>query len=419
MKKVLIIGAGAQGNVIAGVLAAAEDVAAIILADIDQDRADEVARYLGSPKVHPQALDASDIATLEDLITSEGFDLVVNATLPVLVRPILAACAAAGVDYLDMASNEMLIPSTGETVQDRFLVEQFEFDAAFRAAGRRALILAGGDAGLVNIMARHAADQLDTIDYIGIKDYGVVEADEPVALWSLQTYLEDCAEPAVYWEDGEYHYAPIFSGAEEYYFPPPLDRHGIVYYHAHEEPVTLPRFIGKPVRYCDFKLGDPDSGTWRFIIKGLGMMDTEPITDGGPSPRQVLFAKIPATLSPSRCIAMVEEGRLMSRLQLAVDVEGTRRGRPVHFKMWTDSPNVVGACSRIPGTNDVSWITSVPASILSLMLLRGQIGHVGVFPCEVLDLAEREIFFEGIGAWEVTIHHQVTTSSQLAGGSNP
>jgi len=63
----------------------------------------------------------------------------------------------------------------------------------------------------------------------------------------------------------------------------------------------------------------------------------------------------------------------------------------------------------IPGTSDVSWITSVPASVLSLMILRGQIERTGVFPCEVLNAAERKIFFEGIKEWDVIIHKQVTT----------
>ncbi len=75
--------------------------------------------------------------------------------------------------------------------------------------------------------------------------------------------------------------------------------------------------------------------------------------------------------------------------------------------MWTESPNIVQACDKIPGTNDVSWITSVPASILSLMLLRDQINHVGVFPCEVLDRAERELFFREIKAWDIKIHTQI------------
>jgi saccharopine dehydrogenase-like NADP-dependent oxidoreductase len=62
----------------------------------------------------------------------------------------------------------------------------------------------------------------------------------------------------------------------------------------------------------------------------------------------------------------------------------------------------------IPGTNDVSWITSVPASVLALMILRGQIKRTGVFPCEVLNAEERKIFFAGIKDWDVIIHKQIT-----------
>jgi saccharopine dehydrogenase-like NADP-dependent oxidoreductase len=147
------------------------------------------------------------------------------------------------------------------------------------------------------------------------------------------------------------------------------------------------------------------------MIEGLGLMDTEPIEVKGVSvsPRDVLFKKLPPTLSPKKCVDKVKNNKIMSRLQLAVDVKGRKGDDYLHYKMWTDSPNIVQACEKIPGTNDVSWITSVPASILSLMLLRDQIKHVGVFPCEVLDREEREIFFSGIKAWGIKIHTQVTT----------
>ncbi len=411
MKKVMIIGAGAQGNVISGVLSQANDVGTILLGDVDLERANEVAQHVGSDKIKVERIDASNVKEMETQIKQGPYELVVNATLPVFDRPILEACVNAKANYLDMASNEMLQSSTAETVQEEFLVEQFEFAKDFEEAGLKALILAGGDSGLVNIMAREAVDELDEIDYIGIKDYGIVDCDEPVGLWSLTTYLEDCADEGVYWEDGQYKYAPVFSGEEEYYFPPPLDHRGKVYYHTHEEPVTIPKFIGKPVKYCDFKLGDPSSEVWRFMIEGLGLMDTEPIEVKGVSvsPRDVLFKKLPPTLSPKKCVDMVKNNKIMSRLQLVVDVKGSKGDDYLHYKMWTDSPNIVQACEKIPGTNDVSWITSVPASILSLMLLRDQIKHVGVFPCEVLDRQEREIFFSGIKAWEIKIHTQVTT----------
>jgi saccharopine dehydrogenase-like NADP-dependent oxidoreductase len=62
----------------------------------------------------------------------------------------------------------------------------------------------------------------------------------------------------------------------------------------------------------------------------------------------------------------------------------------------------------IPGANDVSWMTSIPASILSLMILRGQIEKAGVYPCETLDREQREIVFNGIREWEITVKKQVT-----------
>jgi saccharopine dehydrogenase (NAD+, L-lysine-forming) len=411
MKKVMIIGAGAQGNVISGVLSQAEDVATILLGDVDLERAKEVAQFVGSDKIKVEKIDASNVDAMAAKMQQGPYELVVNATLPVFDRPILEACVKSKAHYLDMASNEMLVSSTAETVQEEFLVEQFEFAKDFEDAGLKALILAGGDSGLVNIMARDAVDELDEVDYIGIKDYGIIDCDEPVGLWSLTTYLEDCADEGVYWEDGQYKYAPVFSGEEEYYFPPPLDQRGKVYYHTHEEPVTIPRFIGKPVKYCDFKLGDPGSEMWRFLIAGLGLMDTEPVDINGVkvSPRDVLFKKLPPTLSPKKCIQMVKDKKIFSQLQLAVDVKGRKGDEYRHYKMWTESPNIVQACEKIPGTNDVSWITSVPASILSLMLLRDQIKHVGVFPCEVLEKDERDIFFAGIRDWNVKIHKQVST----------
>jgi len=218
MKKVLIIGAGAQGNVISGVLSKADDIEEIMLADIDLQRAKGIAQYVDPEKIKTGTVNAADKADVLNLMKAGSYDLVINATLMTFNRQIIEASLDAGIHYLDMASNEFFTEKDGR----KYLVEQLEYADEFEKADLTANILAGGDAGLVNIMAREAVDELDEIDYIGIKDYGVVECDEPVAMWSFQTYLEDCADEAVYWEDGTYKHAPLFSGEEDYYFPEPL-----------------------------------------------------------------------------------------------------------------------------------------------------------------------------------------------------
>jgi saccharopine dehydrogenase-like NADP-dependent oxidoreductase len=140
-------------------------------------------------------------------------------------------------------------------------------------------------------------------------------------------------------------------------------------------------------------------------------MDTTPldINDCQVSPREIFCRQLPQTLTPKKCIDLLKENRLKSQAVLAVDVKGWQGGKNLHYKMWTDSPDVSKACSMIPGTNDVSWITSIPASVLSLMILRGQLKRTGVFPCEVMNKEEREIFFKGIREWEVIVHKQITS----------
>jgi threonine dehydrogenase-like Zn-dependent dehydrogenase len=64
MKKVIIVGAGAQGNVISGILAKAPEVSKIMLVDLDVERAAEVAQFINSDKIDVEKADASDKSQL-------------------------------------------------------------------------------------------------------------------------------------------------------------------------------------------------------------------------------------------------------------------------------------------------------------------------------------------------------------------
>ena len=401
MKKVIVIGAGAQATVLCGVLSKAEEVSKIVLTDIDPARAREIAQTNGSGKIAPETIDASSVEQMSARMKAEHFDLVINATLPMFVRQVLQAACQAHVDYLDMASNE-IYPQAGVPI------EQLSYAEDWRKAGLRCLTGGGGDPGLTNIMAKDAVLELDQVDSIRIKDFGIVECDEPVALWSMRTYLEDLYLPATIWENGKPKRVEPFGGQEDYEFPPPLGVRGRCYFHDHEESVTIPLFCGKPVGYCDFKIGEPDIDTWRFLIQGLGLMDEEPVEIGGcrVSPRDLLFRKIPQTASPKRQIELYASGKLASRLMLICDVEGSRDGKRLQLKLWSESPDGKTACEWIKGANDVSWLTSVPASIFALMLLRDQVKHTGVFPPEVFDPEEIKIFYRGIRQWGIRVIKQ-------------
>ena len=61
MKKILIVGAGAQGGPCTSILARDLDVSEIVLADIDLTLANKVKDKVKSDKVRTVALDAGDI----------------------------------------------------------------------------------------------------------------------------------------------------------------------------------------------------------------------------------------------------------------------------------------------------------------------------------------------------------------------
>ncbi|HXH27850.1 MAG TPA: saccharopine dehydrogenase NADP-binding domain-containing protein, partial [Candidatus Polarisedimenticolia bacterium] len=319
MNRVLIIGAGAQGNVVGWVLSRAAEVAGIVLADIDPARAEETARSLTSDKVRVARADASRVEETAALIRQGEFNLVVNVALPEFIPQVMEATRLAGRHYLDLSSLRCY-------EIDGQPIEQLAHAGEWEASGRTALVNAGSAPGLTNIMAREGAEALDTVDRIEIKDYSITDSDAFLGLWSLPVFVSDCATEPWIWEDGRPRRVPIFSGGETVDFPAPIGAPGKVYLHAHEEPVTIPLFVGKPVRYCDYKIGDPSIDTWRFIVQDLGLMDERPLEVGGVRvrPRDVLLRKLPPTPSPQHVRRMAAEGRLKSRCIMMCDVSGRK-----------------------------------------------------------------------------------------------
>jgi saccharopine dehydrogenase-like NADP-dependent oxidoreductase len=198
---------------------------------------------------------------------------------------------------------------------------------------------------------------------------------------------------------------PIFSGEEIYDFPPPIGAAGKVYLHAHEEPVTIPLHLGKPVRYCDYKIGEPDIDAWRFLVERLRLMDERPVDVGGVAvrPRDLLLKILPPTPSPQRVVQLVKEGRLQSRCMLTCDVSGWKDGRPAAIQSWTDSPDLAAACRLIPGASDISLLTSAPAAVFALMILRRQIDRTGVVLPESLGDEERGLLRKGIAECGISL----------------
>ncbi len=257
MKKVLIVGAGAQGGPCASILSRDKDVSEIVLGDIDLELANEVKNKIKSDKITVVKLDAGKVEDIRS--AARGADVIINLTLIRFNANVMQAAVESGAHYVDSASGEPFWTQLTEG-------QPLEYDDEFRKAGLTALIACGGTPGLTNVLIRYACDKLDRVDEIHIRagrkrleePKEVVSAWEPG--WCPEVALTDYAEPPGVFENGKAQVYPIFSGCEEYVFPDPVGP-VLVTYHAHEETVMLPRFIGKGIKYCSFKFPlDPIAG---------------------------------------------------------------------------------------------------------------------------------------------------------------
>jgi len=257
MKKVLIVGAGGQGGPCASILARDKDVTEIVLGDIDLELANKVKNKIKSDKITAVKLDAGKMEDIKN--AAKGVDVIINLTLVQFNDNIRQAAVESGAHYVDTAMDYPLIMQLHEKGTP-------EIDNAFKKADLTALIGCGGAPGVTNVLIRYACDKLDRVDEIRIRigrkrlkeSQEVVSAWDPG--WAPEVALTDYAFPPPVLENGKPQVYPIFSGCEEYVFPEPVGP-VVVTHHAHEEAVMLPQFIGKGIRYCDFKYPlDPIAG---------------------------------------------------------------------------------------------------------------------------------------------------------------
>ena len=390
--KILVVGTGAQGSVIATELVRSPGVSEVRLSDIDLGKAKRLAERLKSEKVHTHRVDANKI---DDIMrAARDVNVIVNTTTwrPQFNLNIMEASLKVGAHYQDLAS---------------YPTEQLALSDRWKEAGLTALIDTGVSPGFTNVLAAQAADKLDRVEEIRIRLWGGVESKESTSFWSPETAWTDMAAEPIVYENGEYKEVPPFSGEEAYNFPDPVGQQ-TVFWHSHEEPETIPRFIGKGVKYVDFKMGGPDFTLAKAIVE-LGLLDDKPIEIKGVkmAPRDVFLALVPPTPSMEEVEKMIKAGMISMRMCCAVDVKGQKEGAEVHYIIYSNFMDIHELKKRMPGANPVAYVTSVPASIFTKMFVKGRIETRGVIPPEALEPAVRQAFIAELAKKGIKIRERV------------
>src|SRR5690606_26746135 len=231
MHKVVIIGAGGVGNVVAHKCAQNSAVFGdILLASRTRSRCDAIAesvKELQGREIATAAVDADDVPQTVALLRDFKPDLLINVALPYQDLTLMDACLEAGVDYLDTANYE---PRDVPKFEYKW---QWAYRERFEKAGRMALLGSGFDPGVTNVFCAYARDYLfDEIDTVDILDCNGGSHGHPFATnFNPEINIREITQRGRYWENQKWVETDPLAQSLEFDFPGVGVRKAYLLYH--------------------------------------------------------------------------------------------------------------------------------------------------------------------------------------------
>jgi saccharopine dehydrogenase-like NADP-dependent oxidoreductase len=375
------MGVGTVGEAIARISATADWCEAMILADYDESRARTLSDALGgAPKFPSAQIDARDASSVTELARAHKVDLVMNAVDPQFVMPIFTGALEADAHYMDMACS-LSKPHPNRPFELPGLKlgdEQFAMHDAWLGRGKLALVGMGMDPGLTDVFAAHAAKHaFDEIHEVHVRDGGdlAIPGFAFAPVFSIWTTIEECLNPPVIWENGDWHTTEPFSGPESFPFPEGIGPVECVNVE-HEEVLLVPRWIETRKATFKYALGDDFIDKLK-TIHALGMDRTDRVSVKGVevAPRDVLAAITPDPISLG--------DKFRGRAIVGTWVLGLKDGRPREtFAYQMADAEEIWAKHRL---QVVGWQTGFNPTIAMELLATGAWSGAGVLGPEAFD----------------------------------
>jgi saccharopine dehydrogenase (NAD+, L-lysine-forming) len=373
MGKVLIIGAGGVGNVIARKCAQHPDVfTEIMLASRTYDKCEQIKRQSPGP-VQTAQVDADNVEDTVGLIKRFKPDVVINVALPEQDLPIMDACLEAGVDYIDTSAYE----PDAANYQPFVYQYQWDYHKRFKARGITALLSCGFDPGVTNIFCAHAMknifDEIHTIDIVDCNggDHGYPFATN----FDPYTNILEISAPGRYFKDGQWIETDPLSTSRSYDFPEIGQRE--MYLMHHEELESLVKHFPDIKQLRFWMTFGEQYLTYLEVLQNVGMTRVDPVDYKGQRvvPLELLKELLPDPASLG--------ARYTGKTCIGCVIDGVKDGK----KMWYFVYNVSDhkQCYDEVGSQAISYTAGVPAVIGAMLLLDGTWRRPGVFNVEQLD----------------------------------
>ncbi len=371
MATVLIIGAGGVGSVVVHkCLQVPEVFGNVILASRTLAKCERIQAQVKG-RITIDQVDADQVEQTVALIGKHRPDLVVNVALPYQDLPIMDACLATGVDYLDTANYE-------PPDEARFCYKwQWDYRQRFEERGIMALLGSGFDPGVTNVFCAYAQKHLfDEILYIDILDANAGDHGQPFATnFNPEINIREVTAPGRYWEEGEWKTTEPLAVCQEYDFPEIGRKKAYLMYH--EELESLVEHIPGLKRIRFWMTFSDQYLTHLRVLENVGMTRIDPIDFEGRKIVPLKFLKAvlpePASLGP----------HTKGKTCIGCQIEGIKEGRPRKVFIYNVCDHQ--ACYREVGSQAISYTTGVPAMIGAKLMLTRVWRRPGVWNMEQFD----------------------------------
>ncbi len=371
MSRVLIIGAGGVGRVVAHKCAALREVFTdICLASRTLSKAQQIASEVKG-EIEIAQLEADRVSDTVALIRSFNADLVIHVALPYQDLAIMDACLEAGVDYLDTANYE---PPDQARFEYRW---QWDYQQRFQSAGLMALLGSGFDPGVTNVFCAYAQKHLfDEIHEVDILDCNAGDHGHPFATnFNPEINIREVTAPGRYWEQGQWKQTEPLSVSREFDFPEVVLRRAYLMYHEELESLSLHLKGLKRIRFW-MTFGEAYLNHLK-VLENVGMTGIEPVSFQGQEIIPLQFLKVllpdPASLGP----------RTQGQTCIGCLIHGVKEGKPRRIFLYNVCDHQ--SCYQEVKSQAVSYTTGVPAMIGAKQILTGQWRQPGVFNMEQCD----------------------------------
>ena len=372
MGKVLIIGAGGVGTVVAHKVAQNKDVFTdIMLASRTKSKCDDIAADVKKRTgvvIETAKVDADNVPELVELLNEFKPKLVINVALPYQDLTIMDACLEAGVNYLDTANYEPLDEAKYQYSW------QWAYQDRFKEAGLTAILGCGFDPGVTNIFTAHAAKHhFDEIHYLDIVDCNAGDHGKAFATnFNPEINIREVTQKGKYYKDGEWVETEPHEIHKPLTYPEIGPRESYLIYHEELESLVKHFPTIKQARF--WMTFGQEYLTHLRVIQNIGMARIDEVEYNGQKivPIQFLKAVLP------------DPGELgenyTGQTSIGCRIRGIKDGKERTYYIYNNCSHE--EAYKETGAQGVSYTTGVPATIGARMFMQGKWSEPGVYNVE-------------------------------------